>query len=161
MARAPLFRPSALLTLVLAAFSPALLAENDWVLRFDGLGPARIGMSREELAAVLGQTVDIPEDEDSQACTMIDDGHRPGVAYMITEGRLSRIDVYQGSSIATRSGARVGDPAASVQAKYGSALEKTPSFYGDAPRDYFLTYRSRDRRFALRFEIENEVVAWC
>ncbi len=76
---------------------------------------------------------------------------------MVIDGRAVRIDV-DSPSIATLRGARVGDKAGVVRELYGRALVEQPHFYLGLP-DLYLTYFSRDRRYALRFETHEGVVS--
>ena len=46
------------------AAAPKPSTPKAWVLRFDGTGPVKIGMSLEQLNTALNENFSMPEDED-------------------------------------------------------------------------------------------------
>ncbi|HEY7643132.1 MAG TPA: hypothetical protein VH814_25615 [Steroidobacteraceae bacterium] len=113
-------------------------------------------MSAAELQSALGQIV-APVDEEESDCFYVVDANRKGLSYMITLRGLARVDV-DGPGIETVRGAAVGVSVERIRLLYGTALEEQPHFYGGAPNLY-LTYWSRDRRYAVRFETADGKVA--
>jgi hypothetical protein len=112
-------------------------------------------MTTDELAKALGHPVG-PQDSDEASCFYVAAADN-SFSVMVSDGRAVRIDV-DTPSIATLRGARVGDRASVVRGLYGRALEEQPHFYSGLP-DLYLTYFSRDRRYALRFETREGVVS--
>ncbi len=76
-------------------------------------------------------------------------GHRQ-FSFMIMNGRVARIDVTR-SGVSTASGIQVGDSEAETIKTYGSGLKVEPHAYS-APDGHYLTIRSKDGRYGLRFE---------
>ena len=114
-------------------------ARSEPVLTAEGFGPLRIGMTRAEVVAALG------EDDDSEAVGGPDpescDEFRParapaGLLVMIEAGRLTRISLVDGSTVKTDRGLGLGATAAAVRAAYGPALQAEPHKYEDAPAEY-------------------------
>ena len=123
---------------------------------FIGVGAVRIGMTVDELGAVLGHPV-APEFPDEVGCFFAPGDSSSSFSAMVQEGRVVRIDV-DSPSIPTLRGARVGDKVDVVRKLYGVALKEEPHFYAGLP-DLYLTYFSSDHRFALRFETRDGVVS--
>src|SRR5215831_9410841 len=85
-------------------------ASPTWVIRFDGIGPVKIGMSLSELNAALHERFSMPEDKDEQACFYVEQSKHPGVAFMIQKGHVARVDVDRPGVVATAAGIKIGDP---------------------------------------------------
>jgi len=113
------------------------------VLTANGYGPLRIGMSRAEVVAAMGEdrnpnAVGGPEPE---SCDQFFPARAPeGLLVMIQDGRLSRIDLIDSARTATDKGLRVGAPAAAVRTPYGSALIAEPHKYVEAPAQYLTAW---------------------
>ena len=133
-----------------------LAAPKPWVLRFDGAGPVRIGMTLDQLNAALHENIDMPDDEDGKACFYAESAKHPGIAFMVQNGRVTRADVTQ-PNISTASGVRVGDSEERVMKVYGARIRLDPHAY-TGPEGHYLTLHSMDRRYALRFEIDGHKV---
>jgi hypothetical protein len=116
------------------------------VLTAEGFGPLRIGMTRAELVAALGEDSDPgavggPEPE---SCDEFRPARAPeGLLAMIELGRLTRISLGDGAKVKTDRGLGVGDTAAAVRSAYGNALRTGPHKYESAPAEY-LTVWAKD-----------------
>lgn len=71
-----------------AILSGAAMADDSWIVREDGAGPAKIGMTLSQLNAVLHEKFAMP------ACFDVEPKHHPQLDFMILEGRLERIEVH-------------------------------------------------------------------
>ena len=81
-------------------------------LGFAGLGPVHIGMAAAQARrAVRGMTEDMAASGD---CHYIHERSEPGVLFMISNGRVARVDV-RDSHHSTISGVRVGTSEQSVK----------------------------------------------
>jgi hypothetical protein len=141
-----------LIALTLALASIATLAADDvWVIREDGVGPAKIGMTISQLNTVLGEKFAMPREKDDQACFDVQPTKHSHISFMIEDGRLSRVDV-DAPGISTTEGIQVGDSEAKAQRVYGSRLKVEPHHSID--EGHYLTVRSRDGRYGTRFETE-------
>jgi hypothetical protein len=127
-------------------------AEPPWVVRFDGTGPVKIGMSLSQLNRVLHENFAVPEDKDDQPCFYVKPASRAGITFMIEDGHISRVDV-DDRSLPTAAGIRVGDSEVQAKRVYGSKLKVTPHAY-TAPEGHYLTVHSNDGRYGIRFESE-------
>lgn len=120
--------------LILICFCTVFRAEPKksaaWVLRFDGIGAVRVGMTLPQLSVALGETVSLPKDRQEQACFYVEAKQHPDTAIMIVQGKVARIDVVvphaAKSSTATAQGIHIGDSEARVQDVYGSKVVISP-----------------------------------
>jgi len=111
--------PSVLLILVLAV---AAQVPSAWVLRTDGIGPVKIGMSLPELNAILQEHFSMPIDKGDQGCFYVTPRSHSQVSFMIEDGRLVRADVNK-AGVSTVRGVHVGDTEAHVKSVYGPKLK--------------------------------------
>src|SRR5437016_415695 len=82
------------------------LACEGWVIRDDGAGPVKIGMSLSQLNRAVHEKFAMPQAKDEQGCFYVNAAKHPHVSFMI-EG-LARIDV-DSAGISTMEGVQVGD----------------------------------------------------
>jgi hypothetical protein len=131
--------------------SPLLSADEPWQVRFDGIGPLRVGMGFDEVGRTLGQALAHTRTEQlaTLGCDMIGlPGHK-GVWLMFIDDVLKRIDVEGGAR--TVEGVGTGDPAERVALLYPT-VESEPNAFDDSER--YLTVRSADGKSAIRFETD-------
>jgi len=140
------------LVVLVAACTFASLAGDAWVVRMDGVGPVKIGMSLPELNTVLHEKFSMPDDKEDQGCFNVEPKRHPHISFMIVDGRLARVDVY-GPGVPTVAGIQVGDSETRALEVYGSAMKVEPSAY-TGPEDHYLTVRSSNGRYGVRFETE-------
>jgi hypothetical protein len=152
---------ASLLVAVLLLTSPASAEELKLGQRvgFDGMGDVRIGMSLWDLLSSLERPVALLGVV--EGCTFVMGSEerlgpslRPGLAFMVVDGRLARIDVSE-RGIATSAGAQVGDREAAVLSAYAGAAEVLEHAYVDG---HYLTVRSQDGASALVFETDGSNV---
>jgi hypothetical protein len=112
-----------------------------------GIGPLRIGLTA---AALERRFAARPVDRDFEAendCGYWTSPRLPGLALMVVEGRLARIDVTD-PGWRTRSGARVGMDQQQMLDLYGGLMRVEPHPYTD-PEGKYLVYRARREPFGL------------
>jgi hypothetical protein len=127
------------------------LADEGWIVRFDGVGPVKVGMTLSQVNSVLHESYKVPADKDEQGCFMVDSTKHPDTGFMIEDGRVTRVDV-DGRSTPTEEGIRVGDLESKVKLMYGPKVEVEPNNYD--PQERYLTVRSIDGRYGIRFETD-------
>ena len=113
------------------------------ILTADGYGPLRIGMSRAQVVAAMGEdrNPDAVGGPEPESCDQFSPARAPeGLLVMIEDGRLTRIDLVRNARTATDKGLRLGATAAAVRAAYGSALVVEPHKYVDAPAQYLTAW---------------------
>lgn len=127
-------------------------AGQPWVVRFDGVGPLRFGMTFDQANAVLGHRLQRtpPQQLASGGCDQIPldgMGHK-GIWLMFVDDVLRRVDVNGGAR--TAAGIAPGQPVQRVYAAYPK-VETQPRPYQEET-DLSLTVLSPDGRHAIRFE---------
>jgi hypothetical protein len=142
--------------LAVALCSPATAADGAWVLREDGIGPIKVGMTLAQLRAMLGEKLSLsyPQDTDDNSCFYADSAKHPDIAFMMLKGRLARIDV--SGRVSTAKGIRIGDPEAAVIRAYPNVKIESHAYTG--PEGHYLTAASPDGRYGIRFETDGKKV---
>jgi hypothetical protein len=127
------------------------LAADTWVVREDGVGPVKIGMSLSQLDAVLHERFLMPPNKNDQGCFYANPKLHPYISFMIENGHLVRIDV-ESPGVSTSTGIRVGDWESHVQQVYGSRVKVEAHKYVDT--GHYLTVRSSSGHYGIRFETD-------
>jgi hypothetical protein len=126
-------------------------AADTWVVREDGVGPVKIGMTERQLSAALHQKLVEDDDSGSDNCFYVHTPAREYVRFMLIDSRLARIDV-QKPGVFTASGLQVGDSEEHVRKIYGPRMKTSGHQYIDT--GHYLTVRGRDRQYGVRFETD-------
>ena len=137
--------------LILLGSLRAANADDTWVVREDGVGPVKIGMTLAQLRATLHQKLPQENDAASDNCFYVHAKGHEHIGFMIVDGRLARIDV-DSRGILTDTGLKVGDSEVQVKKAYGAKLKTSAHKYVDT--GHYLTARSDDRRYGIRFETD-------
>ena len=117
-------------------------AFNDTRLHLRGVGPIQIGMSTAEANAAVGGNLVALGTPPMGGCSYMLIRHmKEGVAVMINNGRVARIDVTS-PAYPTVSGARVGMAQDQVMQLYGGRLQVAPHTYVQSGK--YLTFVPRD-----------------
>ena len=143
---------------ILITATGAVSAAGSERVGFSSLGKARIGLSERALASVFGaplvHTDPVAEEE---GCYYTSTPTLPREAgLMIVNGRLARIDVF-GPGLKTVSGAKVGMSELALKRRYGTRLTQESHAY-TGPEGHYLTLKSRDGKYGVRFETDGKVV---
>lgn len=139
------------LILLAAILTTPATAQGNWPLTPDGYGPARMGMTRNQVQDALDTALQGEPLETGASCIELVPAHGyPGMAFMFLDGRLSRIAVFGESRVATPRGIRVGASAAEVRRVYPVGLQAEEHAYTGAPAEY-LTFWTRSNRRGVRF----------
>ena len=129
------------------------LGSESWIIREEGTGPVKIGMTVNQLRKVLQQQVgpsDAPSGDDS--CFYLQPKGHPHISFMIIDNRLVRIDVDH-AGIVTSTRIQIGDSEARALKMYAGRIEVSPHKYID--NGHYLTAKSADGKYGIRFETEN------
>jgi hypothetical protein len=103
-------------------------AADDWVVRADGVGPAKVGMSPAQLSVAVHQRFAMPTGKGDRSCFYVNPKSHPQIAFMIEDGKLVRVDVDK-RGISTMEGVQLGNTQARAQRVYGARLTVEPSKY--------------------------------
>lgn len=122
---------------------PAATPVADNVLTAEGLGAARIGMSRAELVSAWGEDSNpgAVGGADPETCDQFHPANAPeGVNVMLQNGVLTRITLMRDAAIKTDRGFGLGDEAAAIKAAYGGAILAQPHKYQSAPAEDLIVW---------------------
>lgn len=131
---------------------------NQSKLTLNGIGTVRVGMTVKEATRVAGTKLvgDAPNDN----CYYVKpQGEPQNIGFMVTGGRISRVDVYKKSRVTTFSGARIGDTEAQIKSLYPGQITVTPHKYVEG--GHYLTLIPKDRAYGnyrLIFETDGKRV---
>jgi hypothetical protein len=142
-------RSAAVLLLCTSLLSTSIAADP-WIIREDGVGPVKVGMTLVQLTAIFHQKL-AEEDSGSDNCYYVTAPGHDHVGFMIIDGRVVRVDV-NAPGIATVAGIQVGDTEAKARKIYGLRLKVSAHQYVD--NGHYLTVRSADGRYGMRFETD-------
>jgi len=119
-----------------------------------GLGPIRINMNPQEANAAAGYGLQLEFVDDScsylMAAPVLDN-----VGFMVFDGTIARVDIFPGSNITTRSGARIGMTEAQIKNLFGDKIETSGHPYVAGGK--YLTYvpvDEKDKNFRVIFETD-------
>jgi hypothetical protein len=141
-----------MLTALAFVTAVATLADDSWVVREDGAGPVKIGMSLSQLNTLLTEKFVLPAEKDDRACFYVTPKKQPKLSFMMLDGKLGRIDVKK-PGVQTSTGIQVGDSEKHATQVYGRRLKIEPHQYID--NGHYLTAKSDDGKFGIRFETED------
>ncbi|WP_292024427.1 MULTISPECIES: hypothetical protein, partial [unclassified Brevundimonas] len=127
-----------------AAMTPAVEAPaatpaaDPNILTAEGLGAARIGMSKADLIAAWGDRANpnAVGGAEPEVCDQFHPARAPqGVNVMIQDGKLTRITLMRDARIKTDRGFGLGDTAMAVKQAYGGSIFAEPHKYQAAPAE--------------------------
>jgi hypothetical protein len=147
----------AVLTMLTVVSSGSAVLADVWVVREDGVGPVKIGMSLPQLNAALHERFAMPEAKEDQGCFYVTSTKHPVVSFMIEDGVVVRVDV-DGAGLSTAEGIEVGDSEARARKIYGSKMKVEPHQY-TGPEGHYLTIRSENGKLGIRFETDKGKIA--
>jgi hypothetical protein len=127
---------------------PIAAIAADWTIGFDRIGKVKIGTALSDIGIPIEQPLQKTVYRDDGFCFYVFPEHKEGIALMIEDGVLTRIDVMKRGA-GTIAGVEVGDAVAKVRKAYGRALKEEPRDYDD--REKYLTVSSKDGRHLIRF----------
>lgn len=139
--------------------TPELTGEDIVTLR--ALGPVTLGMTVEEAAAAAGLTLgqDFGRSSTDNCYYVTAGADLPGVAFMVVDGAVVRIEINPPSVIATRSGVRIGTTEASVREVYPNNIQQANDAVSDGQALAFVPNDAEDADYRIYFAIEDGEVA--
>jgi uncharacterized protein with FMN-binding domain len=127
----------------------------DTPLDIDGIGPIKLGMTVKEAERISGAkfVIDDPLDDPSCVYARFTKGNE-GIAFMVADGRIARVDIMDQATNKTRGGAAIGWTEEQVKKLYGKAVKVTKHAYAEG---HYLTIKSADpKQGKLRYVFETE-----
>ena len=128
-----------------SAEAPAPAVTLD-VLTADGIGPVKIGMTKDEVVAAVGDTRNPDAAQIPGDCIEFQPSRAPdGVWVMFESGKLTRITLSDLSTVKTDKGFGLGDTPDAVKTAYGAEAKSTPHKYQDKPAEYITWWQGGPR----------------
>ncbi len=120
----------------------------------NGMGPVKVGMSLAEASKATGLAF-IETEERLGDCSQISPKGSPkGVSFMVINGYISRVDIYENKRITTVKGAKIGDKKAIIFSLYKGQIRETNSeTSADTKLLIFTPKEQKDKNYRLIFEI--------
>ena len=128
--------------------------EDDDPLRLDGIGGVVVGMTVEQAEQVTGHQIRVSSDF-TDACRYAQPVGGPRhLSFMVSYGRIVRVDVGRGSPIETLSGIGIGAPEEEVLGTYPDQIEVQPHPYLMDRGSYLVFHPRQDTELLLIFETD-------
>ncbi|MCC5652928.1 hypothetical protein LC609_24600 [Nostoc sp. XA013] len=131
---------------------------NQAKLFINGIGTVRVGMTVSQAAKAAGTK--LAGDPPNNNCYYVKPQNEPkNVSFMVTKGRISRVDVRQNTQITTLKGAKIGDTEAQIKSLYPEQIQVTPHKYVQG--GHYLTFIPKDRadqNYRVVFETDGKLV---
>lgn len=143
---------------VTAVNAQAQLTERS-KLALNGIGPIRVGMTVDEASESAGikLTRSGSGGRDEYQCSYVEPKGEPkGIAFMVTKGRIARVDI-SSKSITTIKGAKIGDTEDRIISLYPGQIQVTTHPYQRLPltNQKYLTFVPKDaadKNYRIIFE---------
>lgn len=127
----------------------------------NGIGSIRVGMTVAQASQAAGTRLVREGGYQGDSCYYVKPQCNPkGVAFMVTNGRISRLDVHNNRYITTLKGAKIGDSESRIKSLYLGQIKVTPHEY-TSPQGHYLTFMPKDRsdrNYRLVFETDGKRV---
>ena len=162
-----MFNKSKLLTIIIGAIAlfplniPASAQSqitNQSKVFINGIGSVKVGMTIAEASKAAGTKLVRERYGDYQCSYYNLQNGTKDIGFMVTKGRIARVDVSKGS-ISTASGARIGNTEAQIKALYPGQIKVSEHAYTD--KGHYLTFVPRDKsdkNYRIVFETDGKRV---
>ncbi|MBE8998282.1 hypothetical protein IQ274_08630 [Nostoc sp. LEGE 12447] len=131
---------------------------NQAKLFINGIGAVRVGMTVSQATKAAGTK--LVGDPPNNNCYYVKPQNEPNnLSFMVTGGRISRVDVRQNTQITTLKGAKIGDTEAQIKSLYPGQIKITPHKYVQG--GHYLTFVPKDRadrNYRVIFETDGKLV---
>lgn len=130
---------------------------NQSKLVINGLGSVRVGMTVSQAAKASGRR--LIGDPPNNNCYYVRPQGEKDFGFMVTGGRIARIDVWKNTKITTLRGAKIGDTEARIKSLYPGQIQVTPHKY--VQEGHYLIFVPSDRadkNYRVVFETDGKRV---
>jgi hypothetical protein len=142
----------------IAAPTPKLTAASQ--VGTNGIGPVLVGMTVAQAEKAAGRKFDTDkEGPDGLVCLYSKPQGLPGVGFMVINGKIARVDVWNNRQITTFRGAKIGDSEARIKQLYGSQIQVQQHEY--RRNGHYLVFVPKDKadkNFRVVFETDGQKV---
>ncbi len=136
------------------------LTENSKLV-MNGIGGIKVGMTIKQAEKAAGISLVIPRGfKPNKDCYYVEPKKYPkGISFMVTEYKISRVDIWENKKITTFKGAKLDDSEARIKSLYPKQIKVTPHKYN--PQGHYLTFipqDSADKNYRIVFETDGKKV---
>jgi hypothetical protein len=125
-----------------------------------GIAPIMVGMTVSEAMRASGQKlINQGESGGGPSCRYYKIKELKGIAFMVINGRIARVDVNENSKIKTLSGAKIGDSESKIKSLYPNQIKVEAHEYD--PKGHYLIFvpkDSQDKNYRIIFETDGKKV---
>jgi hypothetical protein len=125
-----------------------------------GIAPILVGMTVSEAMRASGQKlINQGESGGGPSCRYYKIKEVKGIAFMVINGRIARVDVTDNSKITTLSGAKIGDSESKIKSLYPNQIKVEAHEYD--PKGHYLIFvpkDSQDKNYRIIFETDGKKV---
>ena len=134
---------------------------SDDVVTLRALGPVALGMTVEEAVAASGLALsqDFGRASTDNCYYVTAGAGLPGVAFMVVDGAVVRVEINAPSVIATRSGVRIGTPESSVREVYPDNIQQANDAVSEGQALAFVPNDEADADYRIYFAIDGGEVS--
>ena len=134
---------------------------SDDVVTLRALGPVTLGMTVEEAVAASGLALsqDFGRASTDNCYYVTAGAGLPGVAFMVVDGAVVRVEINAPSVIATRSGVRIGTPESSVREVYPDNIQQANDAVSEGQALAFVPNDEADADYRIYFAIDDGEVS--
>ena len=138
-----------------SATTPELTEEDVVLLR--GVGPVSLGMTVDEASTASGLdlTQDFGRTSTDSCFYMTALTALPGVAFMVVDGEVVRIDINSPSALATRSGVGIGTSESNLREVYSDNIQQVSGVLLEGPAWAYVPNDEADANYRIYFAVEN------
>jgi len=148
--------PPASVPTAIATPRPLERLSNRSAVTIHGIGPVRLGMTVEAAARAAGVALISSGESGTPGCSYVHpQGQDDEIGFMVIDGVIARVDVWQDSPVKTVSGIGIGSTEAEIIARFPGQIEVTPHEYTDGHYLTFVPRDAADRNYRIVFETDS------
>ncbi|MDX1387531.1 MAG: hypothetical protein R3257_08075 [bacterium] len=134
------------------------------ILRMDGIGPVKVGMTLSQAEKAAGMKMPAIQEEMNQCTFVAPKGKSQEMIFMVYKGKIVRADVPPGafdqkpSPVKTPEGIGMGDSMAKVKKTYRGRITQQRHPYGQDGKDFYLLVKPldpKDKDYLMIFELRS------
>jgi hypothetical protein len=149
----------AVISLTMGTALAQIQLTNQSKLTVNGIGSVKVGMTLKQASISAGTTLVRGNGYDNSCYYVTPRNKAADVSFMVTSGRIARIDVSRKSPITTLSGAKIGDTEAKIKSLYPGKIKVEPHNYVSG--GHYLVFTPKDaeyKNYRLVFETDGKRV---
>jgi hypothetical protein len=145
---------TAIFTLTIFSVNAQDRLTNKSKVSINSIGPVQVGMNLAQASKVTGLKF-VETEARMGSCSQISPKGAPkGVSFLLTNGYITRVDIYENKQITTIRGAKVGDTKTRIMSLYQSQLRESNSEVSASTKLLTFTPTNRnDKNYRLIFEM--------